>query len=814
MKTLWQDLRYGARMLWKAPGFTAVAILSLALGIGANVGVFSIINAFLLRPLPVEQPERLIKSRATDYSYPDYLEYRNQRDIFADLALHRFVSLSLRAGDRNELVFSEIATGNYFQVLGVRAAAGRTFTPADDESLEAASVAVISHAAWQRRFGGDPELIGKTIVLNNRAFTVIGIMPEGFTGTSQIVSPAIWVPAGARAHLMPGRDPFTDRAARGWSLIGRLSPGVTLDAAQARMNAVIAQLAQAYPETNSHYSPPEIVPTSGVQSYRGMDAAVAIFAFLGLLLAVVLLVLLIACANVANLLLARSTVRRKEIAIRLALGASRARLVRQLLTESLLLSLAGGALGLLLALWLIDLVNAWRPPVPELITLAFDFSLDRRVFGFALLVSLATGVIFGLVPALQASKPDLVATLKDENASQRFGRSKLRNLLVVGQVAVSLVLLISAGLFIRSLQNSQSVNPGFEIENGLVMAVDLRPTSYGEDEARGREFYRQLLERIEALPGVRSASLAEIVPLSMNTSTTGITVEDGTVAPDTRFMIDLNSVAPRYFETMNVPVLQGREFTATDTENAPRVAIINETMARQFWTNSADAIGKRFRFGGQEGELYEVVGVVRDIKYGTLGEDSQPFMYFSFLQNYQADVNVHVRTTGDPRALRNAVQRAALDIDPTMPSFEVQTMSEAIAFSFFPSRVAASLLGALGGLGLVLALVGIYGVMNYFVAQRTREIGVRMALGAQDSDVLRFVARRGMSLVLIGIAIGLAASLAVTRVLRSLLYGVSAIDPLTFLGVSLLLAGVALVAILIPARRAMKVDPMVALRYE
>ncbi|MCA1627995.1 MAG: ABC transporter permease [Acidobacteria bacterium] len=773
--------------------------------------MFSAINAFLLRPLPVERPEQLVKSRATNYSFPDYLDYRDQRDVFADLALHRFVSLSLRAGERSELVFSEIATGNFFDMLGVRAAHGRTFTPADDASLERASVAIVNHTAWQRRFGGDPELVGKTIVLNNHKFTVIGITPEGFKGTNQIISPDLWVPFGARALVMPGRDRTGDRTARGWSLTGRLQPGVTLEAAQARMNLIAARLAQVYPETNTDMTPPEIVPTNGIQSYKGISVAIALFAFLGLLLGVVTLVLLIACANVANLLLARATTRRKEIAVRLALGASRFRLVRQLLTESLLLALAGGALGLLLASWVVDLATAWRPPVPA--PIGFDFSLDWRVFAFTLLLSLATVIVFGLVPALQASKPDLVATLKDEGAGLRFSRAKLRNLLIVGQVAVSLVLLISAGLFIRSLQNSQNVNPGFETHNGLVMAVDLRPAGYGEDEAKGRAFYRRLIEKIEALPGVRSASLADIVPLSMNTNETGITIEGGTEPPDKRFITAHNSVAPRYFETMNIPLLRGREFTDADIREAPPVAIINETMARRFWATD-DAIGKRFRFGGADGELYEVVGVARDSKYGTLGEDAQPFMFLPFLQDYDAEANVHVRTESDPRGLRNAVQRAALEIDPTLPAFDVQTIEEAVAFSFYPSRIAVGLLGTLGALGLLLALVGIYGVMSYFVAQRTREIGVRMALGAKGSDVLRFVVWRGMMLVAIGIAIGVGAALLMTGVMRSLLYGVSTTDPVTFISVSLLLAAVALVAILIPARRATKVDPMVALRYE
>jgi predicted permease len=814
METLWQDLHYGVRMLRKSPGLTAVAVITLALGIGANTAIFSLVNTVLLRPLPVARPERVVEvslvrknSAFTNFSYPLYIDFRDRNDVLEGMAAYRFAPMSLSREGNNERVWGYLASGNYFDVLGVRAFKGRMFTQEEDRVPDANPVAVVSHGCWQRRFGGDPDLVGKTILINGHRFTVVGIAPANFSGTVLIFTPEIWVPIMTAKQIEPGSNWLDSRGSGVLFTFGRLKPGVSEAQVQASLNALLASLAPEYPQypqlaaTRIQLMPPGLV----LPFLRNQTLS-----FAWVLMATVGLVLLIACTNLANLLLARATGRRKEIAVRLALGASRSRLVRQLLTESVLLALAGGAVGWLLALWMIDLVTAFKPPVD--FALAIDLKVDWRVMLFTLITSFVTGVLFGLAPAWQATKPDLVAALKDESSAAGYRRSRLRNGLVVAQVALSLVLLVAAGLIVRSLQQVQTVGPGFEIEHTVTASVDLNLQGY--NGPRGREFYKQLIARVDALPGVQSASLINYLPLNLDRSSASVYVEGqaptrGADTPD----VQCNNVWPRYFETMGIPLLQGRDFTMQDDPQSPRVVIINKTFARRFWPGQ-NPIGKRLRRGGPDQPLWEVIGVAKDGKYWSLGEDPQPFFYVPMVREYRSNAALVVRTTGDPRGLIHAIRRAVQQLDANLPVYDAKTMSEHMRLSLFPLRTGAWFAGSFALLALALAGLGIYGVMAYAVSQRTREIGIRMALGAQASNVLKLIVRQGMTLALIGLIIGLAGAIALTRLMSSVLYGVSANDLVTFAAVTLLLALVVLIACYVPARRATKVDPMVALRYE
>ena len=744
METLWQDIRFGFRILFKSPAFTIVAALSLALGIGANTAVFSIINASLLKPLPVEEPERLMSVFTTDAKNPgnlptshlNFIDYRDQNQVFSGLLAYTFAQVSLTRGETNEPVFGLVVSGDYFDVLGVKAASGRTFVPDEDKTPGSHPVVVLSHGLWQRSFGGDPNLVGKTISLNRHDFTVIGIVPEGFTGTDLGPGPDFWVPMMMHNQAQPGFDWYNERRGLFLFLIGRLKPGVSVSQAQASLKNFAGQLAQSYPRENEGRGA-KIVPL--LQARIDPDGTGQLLLASGVMMGVVALVLLIACANIANLLLARASARRKEIAMRLALGAGRGRLIRQLLTESLVLSLVGGVVGFLVAFWAKDLLRSFDPVgdgpnAPPVATMNF------RVLGFTLLISLLSGVIFGLAPALQASKPDLVLTLKGETpapARRAFGFN-LRKALVVIQVALSLFALISAGLFVRSLRNAQAVNRGV--------------------------------------------------------------------------LVQVNNVGLRFFDTLGIPLVSGRDFTERDGENAPQVVIVNETMAMRFWLNQ-DAVGKRFRFFGDE--FYrEVVGVARDTKYNSLTEANAPFIYMPLLQNYADAGTLHVRATGDAAQMTAAVRDAAKELAPNVPLLNVQTLSDRIDQSLDGQRSQTRLLAFFGLLALLLSSIGIYGVMSYSVAQRTREIGIRMAMGARSQNVLSLVVRQGMTLVVIGVALGFIFAFLFTRFIGSLLFGVTAADPATFVVASLLLVGVAALAGYLPARRATKVDPLIALRHD
>ncbi|MGH9768485.1 MAG: ABC transporter permease [Blastocatellia bacterium] len=812
MQTLIQDLRYGARTLLKKPGFTLIAVLTLGLGIGANTAIFSLVNTAMLRPLPVAQPERIVEviplwkgAGIGAFSYPGYKDFRDKNEVFDGLVAYFPEPMNLTQSGVNERVWGYLASGNYFDVLGVRAFKGRMFTQEEDRVPGAHPVAVVSYGCWQRRFGGDPNLVGRGVKLNGHDFTIIGVAPEGFRGTVLFFEPDFYAPMMMAKQIAPGESSwFENRGNGGILAFGRLKPGVSATQARESLNLLMAQVARE------------------VQYFKGMTfsvtpagLAVPLFrlgtlGFAGVLMATVALVLLIACVNLANLSLARAAQRRKEIAIRLSLGAGRLRIVRQLLTESVALSLAGGVVGWMIAIWMIDLVAAFKPPVD--FNLLIDLTPDWRVMAFTLTVSFITGALFGLAPALQASKVDLIPALKDEAGLGGYRRSRFRSGLVVAQVALSLLLLIAAGLIVRSLQQTQMIGPGFEAENRITMSVDLGLQGY--DEARGREFYKQLIARVESLPGVRAASYIDSLPLNLDFNGVNIYIEG---QPFTR-VSDLPNmpyglVWPRYFDAMGIPLLEGRDFTMREDKEESRFVIVNETFARRFWPGQ-NPIGKRLSRGGPDNQRFEVVGVVKDGKYWTLGEAPKPFVYFPIAREYNGNMSLVVHTGVEPQSVINAIRREVERLDANLPLYDVKTMSEHMRFSLLPLRTGAWAAGGFALLALALAGLGIYGVMAYAVSQRTREIGIRMALGARGGDVMRLVVKQGMWLALVGLAIGLAGALVLTRLMSSVLYGVSATDLVTFAGVTLLLGLVVLIACYLPARRATKVDPMTALRWE
>jgi predicted permease len=827
MQTLWQDLRYGARMLWKQPGFTLIVALTLSLGIGSNGVIFSLVNALLLRPLPVEKPSELAAIYTSDFSggglgvssYPDYVDFRDRNRVFAGLVAYQFPQpLSLNIDGTNERMFGEIVSGNYFSALGLKPSLGRGFLPEEDRTPGESAVAVISHKLWQTRFGGDPATVGRSVKINGHPFIIVGVAPEKYTGLLRGFAADWWIPAMMIGQAVPGTEHLTKRDNRGFLVMGRLKPGVTLQQAQADFNSIAAQLYKEWPQDweNIRRQSRSVSVTPESEARLLPEMRMPIVIFMALLMSVAGLVLLIACANIANLLLARATARRKEIAIRLALGAGRWRLIRQLLTESVLLSMLGGMAGLLLAGWGADLLMAFRPPFQ--IPVELDLQADWRVFVFMFGLSLLTGIVFGLTPALAASRPDVIASLKDETgAATTGGRTwRLRGALVVAQVALSLLLLICAGLFLRSLRNASSIDPGFDADNLLALSMDLRLQGY--DETRERNFTDQLLERVRALPGVVSASLTDRLPLDLDGAWRGVTIEGYTPQPGESTGINSSFVAPGYFETLRIPLLRGRTFQRQDGANAPGVALVNESFARRYWPGQSP-LGKRIQMGAvrsgvNDAPYLTVIGIVKDGKYVSLGEEAAPFIYFNMAQNVGLSPTLVVRTQGDPLNSLAAVRGEVAALDKNLPLYDVKTMRQHLGLALLPARLAGSVLGVFGMMALALAAAGIYGVMAYSVAQRTREIGIRMALGANARDVLRLVTRQGMTLVAIGMAIGLTSALALTQLLKSLLLGVSSTDPLTFAVIALLLIAVALLACWIPARRATKVDPMIALRCE
>jgi predicted permease len=831
MGNLIKDLKYGIRMLLAHPGFSAVAVLSLALGIGLNTTIFSIVNSVLLRPAPVEKPDQLVEiysrnPNALDHStisYPDYLDFREQADSFSGLLGYTLMMASLSQEGRSELIIGEIVTGNYFDVLGVDALLGRTFLPEEDQTPGSHPVVVLGHQFWQRQFAGDPAALGETVKLNGTRYTVVGVLPPSFTGAFPGFSPELWVPTMMVGEVDPmgiqdvqGEPPGDnrlDQRGRRWMFVkGRLEPGVTLDQARAEMVTIARRLENEYPDSNEKRGV-TLLPAEDVRFHPMLDKPLTPVAIL--LLSVVGIVLLIACANVANMLLARATTRRREIAVRLAVGASRARLVRQLLAESLVLSGLGGGLGLLLAIWANGLLQNYR--LEFALPLAFHLGVDIRVLAFTIGLSLLTGLVFGLAPALQASRADLISALKESSLDQKaVGRFHLGNLLVVGQVALSLVLLIGAGLLVRSLIASRAAEIGFSPDGLGVVTLNLGMNGYEEEQ--GKAFYRQTLERIRSLPGVESATITSRYPFDMNINMTDIYVDghELTQDEDKPFLVDVTHVGNDYFRTMGISLLEGRPFRESDTEGSPEVVIANEKLARTFWPQES-AVGKRIRRKGPDGPTYEIVGVAQNHKVRTVGEDDRPYLHFPRAQNYNAYGNLVFRTSlagGDAAATVETVRRELLAVNPELVIMNATSLNDQLAATLYPVRMGSNLLGGFSLLAVLLAAIGLYGLIAYWVSQRTHEVGIRMALGAESTGVMVLVLKRGMILASIGVIIGLAGALFVNQTLAGVLFGVPAADPLTLAISSLILLGAALVANAVPAWRASRVDPMVALRYE
>ena len=808
MITLLKDLSYGIRMLAKTPGFTLVAVLSLALGIGANTTVFSLLDAIRLRSLPIENPERMvniatqIKGREPhlNFSYPLYTGLRDGNQTLSGVIAYTETNLGLTAGDQTERIRAEIVSANYFSVLGVRPAMGSVFAP-DDERPGAASTAVISDALWHRRLAGDPGVLGKTITLNSRTFSVVGVAPKKFPGLLRGMQTDVWITLPHMA-VFEGNPKLMNSPNLIWLfLAGKLKPGTTIEQAQSQLSSLLPGLSQDPDEDNTV----QVVMT---RAAGGNAVYVAELSRpLIMLLLAVALILAISCANVAGLLLARARSRGKEIGIRLALGANRPRIVRQLLTESLLLAFAGGALGLLMALWTSALASSLRTGEGEL---AIDASPNIRVLLFTLLVSVLTVVLFGIVPALRASKIDLVPILKDSNTSTPVFRRgpSLQSLLVISQVTLSLVLLAGAGVFLRSLWKLQAIEKGFSGDK--VMAMSLNMELQGYDRARGANFYPAALESLASLPGIQSASLASALPVSAGGSRIQMDANSTKPAVNEEISIDIVTISPRFFETTGLPLLRGRDFRQIDTDKSTQVMIVNETMAKKFWPDT-DPLGRTFT----EGEsTYQVVGIARNTKYRDLREPPRMTFYLPLAQSYRPSMNLLVHTTGEPSHLAPAIQARLKTIEPALTVFNSRTLFEHVGRSLYVERMQSLLLTLFGILALTLTAIGIYGVVAYSVAQRTREVGIRMALGAQKRDVLKMILTQGLALVAWGTAIGLIACYWLSRLVSSQLYGVSAYDPVTLVSVVAALIVVALLATYIPARRATKVDPLVALRYE
>ena len=811
------DVGYALRQLRSAPGFTAVAVLSLVLGIGVNAVIFTVINGVLLKPLPVRDIDALVEvfsgTIETPYrttSYPDYLDYRAAADAFSGIAASFTNIYNWNRETHSETLFGELVSDDYFTVLGLRPHLGRWFLPEENATPATHPVVVLSYGFWERNFGADPSIIGRTIKLNGTQFVVVGIAPREFTGMMPVLRYDLWTPLMTEPliNAFGSTGLLDERGTRMLRLHGRIAEDASFEQARTQLETIAARLAREYPGSNANRSA-TLVPLAGIRVHPDFDSSIAPVA--GLLMALVGLVLLVACANVANMLLARASGRRREIGVRLALGASRWRLVRQFLTESVILALLGGAAALLMAFWFSSLVAGFQPPIS--VSVSLDVSPDARVFIFTLGASLLTGILFGLAPALRSSKPDLVATLKDDAAvGQAAGRFTLRNALVVAQVAVSLMLLVAAGLLLRSLANAHAIELGFDEENLAYASTSLSSADY--DQQQGRLFLRQATERVAGLPGVVSVTYATRLPLGLTHATQGFFIE-GYAPPSGERGVELeyNTVGPGYFSVLGVPIMAGREVALTDDDRAPLVAVVNEAFVAEYWPGE-DPLGKRIKFDSEDDPWIEVIGVCADYKMNTVGEAAAPMVHTALLQQEAYFETIMARTAGDPAPIVVRMSEEISARDPDVSFFSSGTMAQNLTTVLLPVRLGAALLAVFGLLALGLAAVGVYGVIAYTVARRTHEIGVRMALGARSNDVLRLVVWQSMRVVLVGVALGALGAAAVASTLGAFLYDISAIDPLTFLGTIAILLGVALLANYIPARRGARIDPMVALKTE
>jgi predicted permease len=806
-----QDLRYGWRQMLRRPGLTAAAVITLGLGIGANVTMYSWLDGRMRRQLAgVDHSEQIVALNATTKaradlgtSYPDFVDYRKQRpDSVDDLIAYSLAPMNLRTDGDPQRVFGELVSGNYFDMLGVRAERGRTFKGDEDATPNRAPVVVLSHNCWRRRFNGDPAIVGRTITLNGHAYTVIGVAAEGFRGTEPYLNLDLWMPLTVE-EAVTGANRLSRRGAHWLEVMVRLKPGASLSRAEADLAVIARALAAAYSKQ----------VFEGVKLYELWRApsmgGAAVAAVMGVQLGVAGIVLLVACANVANLLLAGAAARQRETAVRLTLGASRGRLGQQLLTESTLIAAAGGLAGVALAYWTKDLARLFIPPAP--LPIEINPTLSGPVLLFAAGVTVATAFIFGVMPALHASGSSVMAALKESSAAMTASprRARLRSALVAAQVALSLVLLVSAGLFIRTLVNAQSVDPGFATRTGLLAAVDLQAGGY--DEPRGRAFQQRLLARVRELPPVQAATLVGRMPLGFGGNGSLVISVDGySPAPDEEMLVYYNGVGDDHLHAMGIGLVAGRDVTVRDTADSLQVMVINETMARRYFAGR-NPIGGRVHIGPR---TVEVVGVARDGKYNSVTEAPRPCMYLPLQQWYRADVVLVVATRGDAAAAAPALHAAMRALDPNVPLFDVRTIAEHLEIGVFVQRMIASMLGAFGALALLMVTIGLYGVVAAMAAQRTPEIGLRMALGAGPRDIVTLILRQGFLMIGSGIAAGLAVAVAVTRIFTSLLVGVSATDAVSFAATIALLLIVGLAATYWPARRASAIDPLLALRNE
>ena len=819
MSSIWQDVRYSLRMIGKAPGFAVVAILTLALGIGANTTIFSWVNSALLNPVPgLASPNEVVALTLSNpgenpfaFTYPDIQAMRDGQQSFTGITACNIASMSLSGFGKPERLWGMVATANYFDVLGVRPILGRGFLPEEDLKPGGAPVAVISYRLWQTHFGASPNVVGQQVEINQHPFTIVGVTPAVFQGSQTGVRTEIWVPIMMVDQIVPRSDLLHDHHYFWLFAFGRLKPGVQPEKAQQEMTVLLQPEVKSFPEEHRGHSSVSVYPLW--KSPFGLNFFLA--TLLPILMVIAGLVLLLACANVANLMLVRSVGRRREIAIRMSLGASRWRLVRQLLVESLLLSLAGGVVALLITTWTAGTFMKFIPATDFPISLGVP--IDRAVLIAAFAISLLTGVIFGILPALRSSSLAPGAVLKEDtgNASGSLRKARLTSGLVVAQISLSLLLLICAGLFIRSFLSAQNINPGFNAHNVMVASYDVFTSGYSDERAAA--FDRQLEAKLEATPGIKSAALSSRLPLGFGGSSA---VKPEGYVPQANESMETQAamITPNYFQTLEIPMVKGRDFTMQDNMSSQRVAIVSEAFVNRYWPNQ-EGLGKQVN-SDLTHEWFTVVGVARDSKVTGLNEKPTPFLY---LPHYQVNLlnqpggstmNVIARTTGDPLAMGKTVEQTIHELNADLVVFSVTTLESSEAISSFPQRIAGTFVGAFGLLALVLAAVGIYGVTAYTTRQRTHEIGVRMALGASKQDILRLVLGHGLRLTFIGVAVGLAASFALTRYLGSLLLGVTSTDAITFSGVAVLLCAVALFACFIPARRAMRVDPMVALHYE
>lgn len=811
MRTLWADIRYGVRMLAANPGFTAVAVLSLAVGIGANTAMFSLADAMLLRPLPVEHPSEMVRLNSTSrpapfdqLSYPDFVDFRDQNTTLAGIIGSRHFPVGF-SSDPNlpaQIQLGLAASTNFFDLLGVKPALGRGFR-ADEER---ARVVVLSDFVWASQFGRDPSVIGKNVKLSKLDFTVIGVAPKSFPGLDRYVHESLFVPFGVMPDFAPDdKGPFAHRDKLNVIAYGRLRPGKTAGEAQAELRGIASNLERAYPDTNRGRSVLVMPELEARMKIDPEDAAQSL-----ILLSIAGLVLLIACANVANLLLSRARARSREIAIRLAIGAGRGRLLRQLLTESLLLAFAGGAAGMVLAMFSMNFLGSLR--FPTTLPLWLVTKLDVRVLIFCLIASALSGIIFGLTPAWQALKADLSGTLKagDTTPAGKTRRFQVRDLLVVGQVAMSMLLLLTSGLLVKDFSALNGSRAGFRTDHVLVMTLDPALARY--TDAQGRTFYRQLADRAREIPGVRSVALGQHVPLGVTSSLSNIVVEGYQMPRDQKdLLITTNTIDEHYLPLMRIPLLRGRNFDAHDTADSRRVAIINETMAEQYWPRG-NALGGRMHKGDQ---TLEVVGIAKNIKYRDIGEKPMPFLYLPFAQQYQSRMVLHVEAAGDPSSLAAPVLAEIRQMDAGTPVEDVQTLNHFFQEgALFGNRLITQVVTAIGLFGLLLATAGLYGVIAYSVSRRTREIGIRIAIGANPGSVARLILHQGFVLTLIGTGIGLGLTLLASGVLKNLLAGVSARDPWVYLTVPPILAAISMLACYLPARRAARIDPLLALRQD